>query len=237
MNLYFLVEGRRTEKKVYPKWLGYLLPSLERVDSPKKADENNYFLVSGGGYPSMLEEKLENSPKDVAATPVYDYLVIVLDADEETPAERREEVNRSVTEAKEKLTRDDVAIPANCEIEVIVQNRCIETWFLGNKEGFNRNPDSPELRGYIEFYDVSENDPELMYKPTYIDWSIAQFHFNYLIRMLQARRLRYTKHRPGAVLERHYVDQLKDRLSDNPDHLPTLKGFFDFCDLLHEEMP
>ena len=32
MNLYFLVEGRRTERWVYPAWLGYLLPHFTRVD-------------------------------------------------------------------------------------------------------------------------------------------------------------------------------------------------------------
>ena len=225
MNLYFLVEGRRTEKKVYPKWLGYLLPSLERVDSPKKADENNYFLVSGGGYPNILGEKLEHSLKDVATTRVYDYLVIVLDAEEMTLAAIIEEVNRRVTEATEKLTRDNVVIPANCEIKVIVQNRCIETWLLGNKTVFRRNPHSTELRGYIEFYDVSENDPERMPKPPNHGESTADFHLNYLKLVLRERGLTYTKQRPGDVLERH------------PDRLPTLKRFFDFCDSLHDEMP
>lgn len=31
MNLYFLVEGKRTERKVYPAWLAYLLPELKQV--------------------------------------------------------------------------------------------------------------------------------------------------------------------------------------------------------------
>ena len=30
MNLYFIVEGRRTEKKVYPEWLNFLIPELKR---------------------------------------------------------------------------------------------------------------------------------------------------------------------------------------------------------------
>lgn len=33
MNIYFLVEGKRTERKVYPAWLAYLLPELQRVQS------------------------------------------------------------------------------------------------------------------------------------------------------------------------------------------------------------
>ena len=33
MNLYFLVEGRRTESKVYPRWLSYLLPEYRQVNN------------------------------------------------------------------------------------------------------------------------------------------------------------------------------------------------------------
>lgn len=229
MNLYFLVEGN-TEKEVYSKWLGYLVPSLEEVDSPDEALTNNYYIFSAGGYPSIVGKELEHSLEDVAKTPVYDYLVIVLDADEDTPEERSKWVCREVTKAKEKLTKDHVVIPANCEIKVIVQNRCIETWFLGNKPVFRRNPQSTELSRYIEFYDVSQSDPERMPKPPNHGVSTADFHLNYLKLVLRERRLRYTKQRPGDVLERHYLGQLKARLSDNPDHLPTLKGFFDFCD-------
>ncbi len=31
MNIYFLVEGKRTERKVYPAWLSYILPELKQV--------------------------------------------------------------------------------------------------------------------------------------------------------------------------------------------------------------
>lgn len=57
MNLYFLVEGV-TERKLYPKWINYLLPSLTRVFSPDEAEQNNYYLISGGGFPSLLDEIL-----------------------------------------------------------------------------------------------------------------------------------------------------------------------------------
>jgi hypothetical protein len=44
MNLYFLVEGQSTEKKVYPAWLSHLLLELNRVHnygqqpSPERAE-------------------------------------------------------------------------------------------------------------------------------------------------------------------------------------------------------
>jgi hypothetical protein len=47
MNLYFLVEGKRTEKKVYPAWLAHLLPELQRVQNYDQVNQNNYYLFSG----------------------------------------------------------------------------------------------------------------------------------------------------------------------------------------------
>ena len=55
MNLFFLVEGRRTESKIYPAWLSYLLPQLQRVKNYRKITQNNYYLIDGGGYPSIKE--------------------------------------------------------------------------------------------------------------------------------------------------------------------------------------
>jgi hypothetical protein len=42
MNLYFLVEGQSTEKKVYPAWLSHLLPELNRVNNYDEVDTNNF---------------------------------------------------------------------------------------------------------------------------------------------------------------------------------------------------
>lgn len=56
MKIYFLVEGVSSEKKVYPAWTQYFLPSLIHF---KKYDdfyhaEQGFYVVSGGGYPSIL---------------------------------------------------------------------------------------------------------------------------------------------------------------------------------------
>jgi len=53
MNWYFLVEGK-TERKIYPQWISYLMPHLSRIDSPGEAQNNHYYLISGGGFPSLL---------------------------------------------------------------------------------------------------------------------------------------------------------------------------------------
>ncbi|MCP4148643.1 MAG: hypothetical protein GY757_12930 [bacterium] len=80
MNLYFLVEGRRTEAKVYPKWLEHLLPELKRVYHCDHIAGNNYFLISGGGYPSIYHH-LKNAVHDVNAISGYDYLILCLDSE------------------------------------------------------------------------------------------------------------------------------------------------------------
>jgi len=41
MNLYFLVEGTHSERKVYPAWLSYLLPELQRVYNYDDVNEKN----------------------------------------------------------------------------------------------------------------------------------------------------------------------------------------------------
>lgn len=46
MNIYFLVEGKRTERKVYPAWLAYLLPELQQVNSKRNPGDvlKQYYL-------------------------------------------------------------------------------------------------------------------------------------------------------------------------------------------------
>lgn len=54
MNIYLLVEGEKTEPKMYPAFLSYLLPELIRIDLPHEAigKKNCYYLMTGGGIPS-----------------------------------------------------------------------------------------------------------------------------------------------------------------------------------------
>ncbi len=49
MNIYFLVEGRQCERRLYPLWLSYAVPELVRVNNPAQATSNSYFLISGEG--------------------------------------------------------------------------------------------------------------------------------------------------------------------------------------------
>lgn len=222
MNLYFLVEGKRTEAKIYPAWLSYLVPELQRVKNPIDVNQRNYFLVSGGGYPSLLHNHIPNSVADINDIGKFDYFVVCLDVDETSVQERTEEV-------QDFLTRENVTLN-NAQLILIVQNRCIETWLLGNRKLYVRRPQSHTLLEYTQYFNVSAKDPEVMGKYHFAHH--AGFHLAYLKAIFAERNIRYTKKKPAHALEQHYLNQLLARINDEPKHLPTFQHFVEFCKML-----
>lgn len=97
MNVYFLVEGK-TERKVYPKWLAHLTPKIKKVNNPTEVIDNQYYLISGGGYPGILDNHLLDSVADVNENGQFDYLVLILDTDDQTPDEKIAEVEQFIQE-------------------------------------------------------------------------------------------------------------------------------------------
>ena len=53
MNFYIVVEGDKTEMSVYPAWLTILAPTYTRIENAWEVNENNYYIFSGGGIPSI----------------------------------------------------------------------------------------------------------------------------------------------------------------------------------------
>jgi hypothetical protein len=137
MNIYFLVEGKRTERKVYPAWLSYILPELKQVHSYDEVEKNNYYLFSAEGYPSIIYEHLPNAIEDICLIGKYNYLVVCLDAEENTAHQLKQEIYGF-------LQAENIQL-GNTNLTIIIQNRCIETWFLGNKKIYIRNPQSSPL--------------------------------------------------------------------------------------------
>jgi REP element-mobilizing transposase RayT len=222
MNIYLLVEGRRSEKKIYPQWLSYLLPGLSQVRYFDEAKNHNFYLFSSNGYPSILDD-IKNAAEDINSCGKYAYLVVCLDADESTVEEKKEEIDEIFQQGSVEL---------KAELVVIVQKRCFETWFLGNRKVFSRNPQDEIFREYCRFYNVSIKDPEMM--PNFTGFNrIAQFHEDYLKRMLREKGIRYTKRNPGNVGESHYIEALQKRTENNPGHLKSLRYFFQFCEAIH----
>ena len=220
MNLYFLVEGK-TEKKVYAEWVKHLIPELTLAKSLNNVQQNNYYLFNGGGYPKLLDEFLSEAVSEINQMGRFDYLVIVLDADEVTVEERVQEVLAQFTTDKLHLER--------CQLQVIVQNKCFESWFLGNRVAFIRQPQASFLRDCINFYNVAQDDPERMYKPAAFIESASKFHFTYLRAMLAERNVFYSKRIPAGVVDATYLSQIERRVDKLPEQLHSFQVFRDFC--------
>ena len=105
MNLYFLVEGT-TESEFYPKFVEkYFENKIQRVDEFGLAVSNNFYLIGCGGYPYIFTGSnlpdynvtaLKSAILEINDNPVYDYLIICLDADEETVQDKVNEFERYV---------------------------------------------------------------------------------------------------------------------------------------------
>jgi hypothetical protein len=123
MNLAFLVEGR-TEFKLYPQWITHLAALTECRAGYKGVVDNQFTILNVEGYSKMSRE-IPNAIKDITANPVFDYLVIVIDADNEGVVGRETFIKDIMNEPT------TPALPTNCQLKIIVQNVCIETWFTG----------------------------------------------------------------------------------------------------------
>jgi len=226
MNIYFLVEGRSTEKKVYPKFIEHFFEGhLTRVNQFDEIIDNNYFLLSGNGYPRIFTDVLKNSIVDINSAGNYNYLFLCIDSDENSIEERQQELQ----EYLEQFRDEGIELSPNCKIELIVQH-----WFLGNKVVYKTNPSSKILSEFQAFYNVKDNDPELM--PAFKDFgNHASFHFAYLREMLLERNVRYSKNYPRDVAENHYLDRLIER-GENDSHILSFMHFYSLCKKIKEEI-
>jgi hypothetical protein len=227
MNLYFLVEGTHSERKVYPAWLSYLLPELQRVDNYDDVNEKNYYLISGEGFPSIYDY-ITASIEEINSNGKYNYFVLCLDADENTVSERHGEIQDFLSNQNLELKKTDLIL--------IIQNRCLESWLLGNRKIYCKNPQDPPLLDYTKYYDVSVNCPESMGK--YQDFNThAQFHGAYLKKLFEAKKTSYSKKDPGDARKEFYLNQLLERIKAQPEQLTTFRHFIEFCNIVKAQLP
>ncbi|WP_405325982.1 hypothetical protein [Leeuwenhoekiella sp. LLG6367-2.1] len=217
MNLYFVLEGEQTEVKLYPQWIENILPNYSEVDFEHEADQNNYYIFSGGGIPSIYNHVV-NAIKNINDNTIYDKLIVCLDGEEIG-------VDARLNEIKTFINNSGVSINDNCEIHFVVQNICIETWFLGNRKIVKKNPQGTKLQAFKKHFDVIKEDPELMDEMERYR-NKAHFHYSYFKEVLKERNLTYRKSRPDVVMEKTYLDQLKRRIQDT-DHIPSFKKLYD----------
>lgn len=234
MNLYFLVEGF-TESDFYSSFVNFYFENkLIRVDKPLDAVSNNYYLIGSGGYPFIYtgskypkdsDAALKNAILDVNSNPIFDYLIICLDADELSIEERKTEFSNHV----DKLKNEKIILNPYCQFKLIIQNRCIETWFLGNKKIVKKNPNMEPFISYVNYYNVKEDDPESMGNFNE-NFTHQDFHLQYLRVALREKRLKYDKtYIENTIAKRDYIEQLIKRVNERKKHLKTLYDFFYFC--------
>ena len=224
MNLYIVVEGDRTETQVYPAWLKLLLPDYVQINDAWLVTDNNYYLLSGGGIPSIYDH-IANSVLEInninkQSSNKYDYLVVCIDTEECEKGEEEKIIRQKLAEKRVKLI--------DAQLVVIEHQVCMESWFLGNRKVFKRNPQNQKLLEYIEFYNVAEQNPELMDSINNEDFTTkAQFHFDYLKKMLAERNMRYSKSNTSEVQKPDYLNELINRCTTTKDLL-TFKAWYDF---------
>lgn len=113
---------------------------------------------------------------------------------------------------------------------LVVQNCCLETWLLGNDRIFSRYPSGDQLKECLKHYSVLESDPELMDSPD--DRSRVEFHLHYLRKMLEEKRMHYSKSKPKDVCSESYLAALRDRSVRTPDHLASFRHFINLMQTL-----
>ena len=83
---YIVVEGKRTEKKVFKQWIPSLRPELTYVSHPSNLVQNSFTIVSGMGYPTYLRV-VRDAAQDILNNPGYGQLVVPVDAEDKEPEE------------------------------------------------------------------------------------------------------------------------------------------------------
>lgn len=219
MNFYMLVEGKSTEMAVYPRIIRHYRPEYTQVFLLDDIRENNFFLVSGMGIPSLYD-RIAPSIEDIRehnrmSEYKIDSLVIVLDAD----------IYGSVEATYEKVVRElQKANIDNIQWEIIVQNKCIETWFLGNCEAYPEAY-SDAFAPFADHYNVSQQDPEQMSGDG--EHSIGTYSKIYLKKMLNETKRTYTERRVKDVTTPEYFEGMNSRILEAED-VASYKAFVDW---------
>lgn len=217
MNLYFVVEGRRTERLLYPRWLNFLLPQYTRTDNYENVSDNNYFLLSSEGFPSIIK-RTQEAISNITTINKYKKLIVILDSEDSSIEEREKSIQDILIASP---------LPKGVDLDIIVQHRCIETWLLGNRKAIPHQPTCTVTCKCKQFYNVIEKDPELMDKPNNHNGSIASFHEHYLSHALSDQsngQAGYSKSHPGQTMTEPYWIQLVARYNDT-EHIQSIWPF------------
>jgi len=203
VNLYVVTEGN-VEKTIYRSWIPLINEMLTLAQAPDEVEQNNFYLVSAGGYPAYFQV-IDDAIKDVNNYPAFDRLVVTVDSEDMTREEKLAELEEFLDER-----------PCRGEVCVVVQHFCFEAWALGNRLVVRRNSQSRQLARFKRIHDVRALDPELLPSLEEDELTRAQFAEKYLRVALRDkyRNLSYSKRNPSSVAHPKYLVQLQRRLQD-----------------------
>jgi hypothetical protein len=212
VNIYVVTEGN-TEKIVYNKWIPQINDSLTPADSIFEITDNNFYIVSGRGYPQYFDT-VENAIQDVNDNEEFDRLVICIDSENMTLQEKRDEVESFVH-----------SFPCRVDTKIIIQHFCFEAWALGNKQVVRTRPRSTVLEAYKAIYNVRAHDPEDLPDHSRKSLSRVEFAKKYLNEaFLDKYRKAYRKSNPEPIQNKKYFQQLNSRF-DKTGHIASFSEF------------
>ncbi len=225
MNYYFLLEDEKSFIKVLPKWLGYMGFQCSRVVDIKAVTNHCYVMQSGQGVTRLIIKALYDTMDTILVNPgKINYLVIILDAEDELVNKRRREVYQKIEEYQL-----EKKIELEYEVRVFVCNHCFESWLLANESLYPLVEPEKEsfFYPYYAHYDISKNDLEFMMVPNEREETIAKYHFHYLHDALRYRKIRYSKNKPDYVSTDTYFNAIVDRMR-RTSHINSFKEFWNF---------
>lgn len=216
MNIYLVVEGRVSEKKVYGFWVPLVNPALSITNSIDHVTEDCLYIISGEGYPNYFDV-ISDAIEDVATGHLFNRLVIAIDSEDMSYDDKKAEIQSFVVNHNTQI-----------DYRIIIQHFCLETWALGNRVIITRNSTTSRIREYRRYFDVLTNDPQLM--PDYPNEQLtrSQFAEKYLRSLLNERyrNLSYSKSNPGALLNTLYFERVRSRYFDT-GHIASFRDFLD----------
>jgi hypothetical protein len=215
VNVYVVVEGRIVEKAVYTSWIPLINNSLSAARYVTEVDTDNFFIVSGNGYPQYFDTIL-SALEDVATSDIFNRLVICIDSEDMSLQDKHQEVVDFVQDSGY----------AHIDYRVVVQHFCFETWALANRRIGRRHPQTEPLRSYRQFYNVHSLDPEGLPALAREGLNRSQFAAKYLRVTLNDRykNLSYSKGNPDVVAHPKYLGELQARLNDT-QHIQSFRAF------------
>ncbi len=210
MNVYVVPEGEVTEKTVYASWVRLLNVNLTLAPRIEDVDHNKCFLEAAMGYPNYLDV-ISGAIENVATlkhngSQQFDRLVIVVDSEELSYADKRAEIDNHVLEVQTRL---------GCSIDyrIVIQHFCFEAWALANRKLIRGNIRDASLAKYISWYNVSKHDPELLPPPRDEDLNRAQFAKKYLKLLFAAKfpKQGFSSTNPGPLTHHKYFGEVLRR--------------------------